>query len=81
MIYCPTCEAGCSEKADVCPKCGHPLAAPVDDKIISLVTLRTSKPYIVATAILGLVAIAAYVPRTRGGISGWRMVNPLTCAS
>ena len=61
MIYCPTCEAGCSEKADVCPKCGHPLAAPGDDKIISLVTLRTSKPYIIATVILGLLAIGSYV--------------------
>jgi len=61
MIYCPTCEAGCSEKADVCPKCGHPLAAPVNDKIISLVTLRTSKPYIIATVAIGLIGIGAYV--------------------
>jgi len=70
MIYCPTCEAGCSEKADVCPKCGHPLAAPADDKIISLITLRTSKPYIIATMVLGVLGLAAYVyvnvPRTPG---------------
>lgn len=29
LIYCPACENGCSPRAAECPKCGHPLAAPV----------------------------------------------------
>ena len=28
LIYCPECENACSEQADSCPKCGHPLRAP-----------------------------------------------------
>lgn len=29
LVYCPTCENPCSEKADACPQCGHPLAASI----------------------------------------------------
>lgn len=30
LIYCSECENGCSPEAETCPKCGHPLQAPLD---------------------------------------------------
>jgi hypothetical protein len=54
MIYCPTCEAGCSEKADVCPKCGHPLSEKGADGVVSILTIRGKPRYILATIVVGI---------------------------
>lgn len=54
MIYCPTCEARCSERADVCPKCGHPLSEKGADSVVSILTIRGKPRYILATVIAGI---------------------------
>ncbi len=47
-IYCPNCENACSEFAAICPKCGHPLAAPITQppmvEAVSSPLPQSSKP-------------------------------------
>lgn len=59
-IYCPECENACSDRADACPKCGHPLSARAarTEPTVSLITLK-GKPLWVALTIAFGVGIPA----------------------
>lgn len=82
LIYCPKCETGCSDSADVCPKCGHNLGGNPDRQPTSIQeTLSRMNVKIVAiivTIVSGaLFGAAGYVLGTRSCPDGECTVEDL----
>ena len=45
LIYCMECENGCSESAEFCPKCGHPLKPAPPAVLAPPVPTKPQKPF------------------------------------
>lgn len=65
-VYCSECENACSDKADTCPTCGHPLTVRGAEGVFSLITLQGKPKWIAATIVVGIVVslIGIYARRT-----------------